>query len=112
MRTATNQFFYMSLEILLRLNLAMTILSVKGHLPGALKFWNGIHAPQFILDVIEYGYKLPLLQIPPPFTAKNNSSALEQSAFVESAINNLIINSCVTEVFDAPGMSLGLYLEI
>ena len=76
--------------------------SVKGRLRGALNFWNEIHAPQFILDVIEYGYKLPLLQIPPPFTAKNNSSALEQPAFVESAINDLIINGCVTEVFEAP----------
>lgn len=35
--------------------------SVKGRLRGALNFWNEIHAPQFILDVIEYGYKLPLL---------------------------------------------------
>ena len=64
-------------------------LSVKGRLRGALKFWNDIHAPRFILDVIEYGYKLPLLQIPPPFTARNNSSALEQPVFVESAINDL-----------------------
>ena len=76
--------------------------SVKGRLRGALNFWNDIHAPQFILDVIEYGYKLPLLQIPPPFTARNNSSALEQPTFVESAINDLIINGCVTEVFEAP----------
>ena len=77
-------------------------MSVKGRLRGALAFWNDVHAPQFILDVIEYGYKLPLLQIPLPFTAKNNSSALEQPAFVESAINDLIINGCVTEVFEAP----------
>ena len=77
-------------------------LSVKGRLLGALKFWNDIHAPRFILDVIEYGYKLPLLQIPPPFTARNNSSALEQPAFVESAINDLVINGCVTEVFEVP----------
>ena len=77
-------------------------LSVKGRLRGALKFWNDIHAPRFILDVIEYGYKLPLLQIPPPFTARNNSSALEQPVFVESAINDLVINGCVTEVFEAP----------
>ena len=75
--------------------------SVKGRLRGALKFRNDIHAPQFIPDVIEYGYKLPLLQISPPFTAKNNSSALEQPAFVESAINDLIINGCATEVFEA-----------
>jgi len=77
-------------------------LSVKGWLRGALAFWNDIHVPQFILVVIEYGYKLQPLQIPPPFIAKNNSSALEQPAFVESAINNLIIDSCVTEVFEAP----------
>jgi len=70
-------------------------LSVKGQLRGALYFWNDINAPQFFLDVIEYGFKLLLLQIPPPFTAKNNNSALEQPAFVESAINDLIINGCV-----------------
>ena len=45
-------------------------LSVKGRLRGALKFWNDIHAHQLILDVSKYGYKLPLLQIFMPFTAK------------------------------------------
>ena len=77
-------------------------LSVKERLRGALKFWNDTDAPRFILDVIEYGYKLPLLQIPPPFTGRNNSSALEQPVFVESAINDLVINGCVIEVFEAP----------
>ena len=86
--------------------------SVKGRLRGALAFWNDIHAPQFILDVIDYGYKLPLLQIPPPFTAKNNSSALEQAAFVESAINDLFINGCVTEVFEAPVIIIPLSVSV
>ena len=72
-------------------------LSVKGQFHGALKFWNDIHMPQFILDVIECDYKLPLIQITSPSTARNNSSALEQSAFVGSAINDLIINGYVTE---------------
>ena len=75
---------------------------VKGRLSRALVFWKDIHALQFILDVIEFGYKLPLLQIPTPFTARNNSSALEQSAFVENAINDLIRQGCVTEVFGQP----------
>lgn len=57
--------------------------SVKGRLRRALDFWREINAPQFILDVIEFVYKLPLLQIPTPFSARNNSSALEHSAFVE-----------------------------
>ena len=56
-------------------------LSVKGRLRGALNFWNDIHAPQFILDVIESGYNLPLLQIPSPFVARNNSSALDECIY-------------------------------
>ena len=54
------------------------------------------------MDVIEFGYKLPFFQIPPPFFAVNNSSALSESAFVDSAINDLIVQGCVTEVFEAP----------
>ena len=76
--------------------------SKPGRLRRALEFWKAIHAPQLILDVIEFGYKLPLLQIPTPFTARNNASALGESAFVESAINDLISQGCVTEVFEQP----------
>ena len=46
-------------------------MSVKGRLRRALDFWREINALQFILDVIEFGYKLPLLQIPTPFSARN-----------------------------------------
>ena len=77
-------------------------LSVRGRLRRALKFWIDIGAPRFILDVIEFGYKLPFFQIPPPFFAVNNSSALSESAFVDSVINDLIVQGCVTEVFEAP----------
>ena len=79
-------------------------LPVKGRLRGALNFWNNIHAPQFILDVIKFGYKLPFLQIPSPFVARNNSSALDESYFVESAINELILQGCVSEVFKTPAI--------
>ena len=67
-------------------------LSVKGRLRRALKFWNDVHAPRFTLDVIEYGYKLPLLQIPPPFSARNHSSALEQPAFVETVPSTISLS--------------------
>ena len=43
--------------------------SVKGRLRGALAFWNDIHAPQFILDVIDYGYKLLISSVWPQFRA-------------------------------------------
>ena len=45
----------------------------------------------------------PLVQIPTPFSARNNStSALEHSPFVESAIFVLIRQGCGTEVFEKP----------
>ena len=43
---------------------------------------------------------MPLLQIPTPFSTRNSSSAFEHSAFVGSAISDLIRQGCVTEVFE------------
>lgn len=45
---------------------------------------------------------MPLLQIPTPFSTRNSSSAFEHSAFVGSAISDLIRQGCVTEVFEKP----------
>ena len=76
--------------------------SLRGRLRKSIQFWREIDAPRFILDTIEFGYKLPLLQIPPPFVATNNNSALQESEFVESAISELLSLECITEVFAAP----------
>ena len=78
--------------------------SVRGRLRKSLQFWKDIDAPRFIIDTIEFGYKLPLLQIPPPFVAKNNNSAIQESAFVESAINELLSLGCISEVFAPPAV--------
>ena len=95
------------MEILSRLNPAMIICQLKD---GYVEPSNS--RTIFILDVIEYGYKLILLQIPPPFTARNNSLALEQPAFVDSTINDLVISGCVTEVFEAPSILNPLSVSI
>ena len=54
--------------------------------------------------MVEFGYKVqvPLLQIPTPFSARNNSSDLVYSVFVENAIIDLIKQGCVVEVFEEP----------
>ena len=65
-------------------------------------FWREIDAPRFIVDTIEFGYKLPLLQIPPPFVTTNNNSALQESKFVESGISKLLSLECITGVFAPP----------
>ena len=76
--------------------------SVRGRLRKSIQFWREIDAPRFIVDTIEFGYKLPLLQIPPSFVATNNNSALQESEFVESAISELLSLECITEVFAPP----------
>ena len=39
---------------------------VKGRLKRALHEWKLIDATQFIIEVIEFGYKLPFIHIPAP----------------------------------------------
>ena len=73
---------------------------MKGSLRWAIDFWREIQAPQYIPDVMEFGYKVPLLQIPTPFSVRNNSSALVYSVFVENAVIDLIKQGCVVEVFE------------
>ena len=77
-----------------------------------IQFWREIDAPRFILDIIEFGYKLPLLQIPPPFVATNNNSALQESKLVESAISELLSLECITEVFVPPAVINTLSVSI
>ena len=76
--------------------------SVRGRLRKPIQFWREIDAPRFIVDTIKFGYKLPLLQIPPPFVSTNNNLELRESEFVESAISELLNLECITEVFAPP----------
>lgn len=86
--------------------------SVRGRLRKSIQFWREIDAPRFIVDTIEFGYKLPLLQIPPSFVATNNNSALQESEFVESAISELLSLECITEVFAPPAVINPLSVSI
>ena len=80
--------------------------SVSGRLRKSIQFWRDIDAPRFIVDTIEFGYRLPLLQIPPPFVATNNNSALRESEFVESAISELISLEFITAVINPSSVSI------
>ena len=59
---------------------------VRGRLFKAFQHWKQLNAPEFILGVIQFGYKLPFITLPEFRVFKNNRSALVQS-FVEDAIN-------------------------
>ena len=77
---------------------------VKGRLKKCLQAWEEIQAPQFIIDIIQNGYKIPFLSIPPPFKANNNKSAINERQFVEQAITELLLHECIIEVGSPPGI--------
>lgn len=81
---------------------ATPVVSVKGRLKKAVQSWVDIDAPQFILDVISEGYRIPFFVLPLAFIGKNNKSALREFSFVEQSIKELLDSNCVEEVFSPP----------
>ena len=51
---------------------------VRGRLKRALHEWKLIYVAQFIIEVIEFGYKLPFIHILAPKASRNNRSALTE----------------------------------
>ena len=64
--------------------------AVKGNLKRHIKFWQNIGASPFIRSIINYGYKIPFVTVPPKVLQRNNRSALQHAQFVEQAILELI----------------------
>ena len=52
-------------------------INVKNRLKESLPFWKSINTCDFILDVIEFGYKIPFVNEPESVFLKNNKSALD-----------------------------------
>ena len=63
---------------------------VKGRLQANISFWQSIGTSKFILDTLSFGYKIPFSQEPSSVFLNNNRSALGDSDFVESAIQELL----------------------
>ena len=51
---------------------------VTGCLKRGLHEWKLIYVAQFIIEVIEFGYKLRFIHIPAPKVSRNNRSALTE----------------------------------
>ena len=71
------------------------IVSVKGNLRKSLSFWKSFCSDAFILDIVEFGYKLPFTEIPPSSVSSNNRSAIDHSDFVQESISQLLESGCV-----------------
>ena len=66
-----------------------------------LSFWkNTLHANNFVLNVIEFGYLIPFFETPPSVFLRNNASSLSNTQFVETAIADLLSTGVITEYKD------------
>ena len=72
-------------------------ISVKGSLQKNVQFWESISAPENIVCMIKYGYKLPFMNTPNSAYFKNNVSAFENDNFVSESIRQLVKLGSVIE---------------
>lgn len=77
-------------------------LRVKGNLKNNLVFWRSIGAPDFILSIIENGYRLPFISFPAAVKLRNNKVARIHSEFVDQAVLELLNSDRVRMVNEQP----------
>jgi hypothetical protein len=69
-----------------------------GNLLGNIEKWKDIGANEYIIDVIENGYKIPFLHIPDSIALDNNKSARDNIKFVTEEVEKLINKGCVSRL--------------
>ena len=78
-------------------------LVVKGRLKEKLGFWREELQPApSVLDIIENGYVLPLKSEPTPFVGKNQVSTVNNQAFVDGSVSELLASGCICETASLP----------
>ena len=56
----------------------------------------------FLMDLVEFGYRLPFIEYPPRFEAPNNKSSLANKSFVEQSINDLLSKGLIKQIQNRP----------
>ena len=75
---------------------------MKGRIRKCADFWRyTLDASEFVMSMVEKGYRLPFSDYPPRCFTRNNASALKHKQFVADAISELLTNECIVE-HDAP----------
>ena len=71
---------------------------VKGRLSAPVNILKStLNAPEFVVDIITRGYKLPFAGYLPPYSLSNNGSAFQHPEFVSQAICERLENICIVE---------------
>ena len=78
-------------------------ISLRGRLKEYSHFWkNELKPALFVQNIIDNGYIMPFITIPPSFYAPSNKSSLRNSRFVSQAISKLPKNNCIEELDQKP----------
>ena len=104
-------------------NSSNTSSGVKGRLSAAVSFWKlTLNPPEFVIDIITRGYRLPFAGYPPPCFLANNASAFPRPDYVSQAICELLEKDCIVErnvppffvnpLSVAKGKTLGLVIDL
>ena len=65
---------------------------------ASIDFWKStLCAPEFVLDTIRRGHRLPFAEYPPSCFLANNRSAFQHPDFVTQTISELLANDCIVE---------------
>ena len=88
-------------------------IQIQGKLRACLSFWRDtVQASDFVLDIIEHGYKLIFQDAPLPYSIDNRSSALRRDDFVHEAISDLLVRGCIRTVPDYPQFCNPLHVVV
>ena len=68
---------------------------MKNRLKENIKFWKNIGASPWVINIIEDGYAIPFVEMPPPAFCSNNKSAFKAQDFVSSEISELLECGCI-----------------
>jgi hypothetical protein len=75
-------------------------IAVKGSLKSKCLWWNNNVSNNYVLNIINNGYEIPLTSIPPRSVITNNKSARDHPKFVAAEIQKLldsgIVNKCTS----------------
>ena len=75
-------------------------------------FWaRTLDTPQFVLDAIEHGYKLPIVHPPTRIWKKNSRKCEKHLGFIDSEIELLLKNGSILEVRERPWVVCSLSVD-
>ena len=75
---------------------------IKGKLRENVSFNQSIGAPDFVLNLIRNGYRLPFVKLSDSVILPNNRSARDHSSFVDKDLLELLSSGRVIQVVHAP----------